>query len=316
MAVQPAPTTGNAQMPGLLRLPLELRIKIYRHLIPTKRIIDASRPRFNYTISNRRTRGVGVEGIDIEEDSCDVDDGEQIRSDIVTLDNDSESGLSEDPHNTDVVDFGGCTDSIYAIVLDQATAAWDTDWKKNSIFLVCKQISNEALDVLYGENAFRQSLHGDGGLCLKQNFTEANRRRMRMLLLTVEHRSWIGELTPDKELWSSIIPTLHILRLVAGQPVQETYYNAPPLAQTMQSWFKFLRTFLNCFRQLLNGKSLEVDFDGNKETGEVVKECMLGRYREVRCRFSGDLMFRRGRFSYSSGYWDDDDNYGFGSWDV
>ena len=54
---------------------------------------------------------------------------------------------------------------------------------------------------------------------------------------------------------------------------------------------------------------------GKPETGEVVKECMLGRYREVQCRLAGDLMFRRGRFSYESGYWDDGD-HGFGSWDA
>jgi hypothetical protein len=47
----------------------------------------------------------------------------------------------------------------------------------------------------------------------------------------------------------------------------------------------------------------------------MVKEYVLGKYREVRCMVSDGFMFRRGRFSYNSGYWDEDD-YGFGSWDL
>jgi hypothetical protein len=92
-------------------------------------------------------------------------------------------------------------------------------------------------------------------------------------------------------MWSSIIPTLNILHLVAEQPVQETYWNAPPLEKEMESWLRFIRAFLNCFHQLSEGKVLEVDFDGKLETAKVVKECMLGGYHEVRCRLSGDLMF-------------------------
>lgn len=45
-----------------------------------------------------------------------------------------------------------------------------------------------------------------------------------------------------------------------------------------------------------------MDFNGETETGEVVKEYMLGGYREVR---SGVLIFRRGPFQYLAGsYWD------------
>ncbi|OBT39738.1 hypothetical protein VE00_09850 [Pseudogymnoascus sp. WSF 3629] len=321
MAVQPAPTTRNIQMPGLLRLPLELRNQIYYYLIPTKRIIEVPNPRFTYMISNKGTIGADIS----DSDESRVEQGAQILSrteipdgnlSICEMeDKDTEFGLLEDTHIKDVVDFGGCTNSAYEIVWDDVTTSWSTDRKKNSIFLVCKQISNEALDIMYGENAFKLYLHTDGGLCL-QKITEANRRRMRFLLLTAEHRSWIGEISPDNTMWSSIIPTLNILRLVAEQPVQKTYWNAPPLEKEMGSWFMFIRAFLNCFHQHLSeGRVLEVDFNGKSETGEVVKECMLGRYREVRCRLSGDLMFRRGRFSYNSGYWDDDD-HGFGSWDV
>ena len=138
MAVQPAPTTRNIQMPGLLRLPLELRNQIYHYLIPMKRIIEVSNPRFKYTISNKGTIGVDIVGLDIEEDISDsnescVEQGAQILSEIEMPDdnlsicemedNDSESSLLEDTHIKDVVDFGGCINSTYEIVWDDVTTS-------------------------------------------------------------------------------------------------------------------------------------------------------------------------------------------------
>ncbi|KAK8900792.1 hypothetical protein QC760_010556 [Botrytis cinerea] len=325
MVCQPAPTTGNVQILGLLRLPLELQNQIYHYLIPVKRIIEVSRPCFKYTISNKAALGLDIADVVSDYYDSRLEQDEQALPDIGTLDNnlsisetkggDPESGLQKDTHMKDVADFGGCTNSAYEIDWDQVTTSWGTDRKKNSIFLVCKQIPKEALDVMYGENAFRYYLHAEGDRCLKTNFTDANRGRMRMLLLIAEHRSWIGEITPDIAMWSSIIPTLKILRLVAEQPIQKKYWDAPPLEKEMESWFMFMRAFLNCFHHSSEGRSPEVDFNGKTETGEVVKECMLDGYREVRCGLSGDLMFRRGPFSYNSGYWDDDDQ-GFGSWDA
>ncbi|TVY45532.1 hypothetical protein LOCC1_G004884 [Lachnellula occidentalis] len=288
MAVQAVPTTRNIQMPGLLRLPLELRNQIYHHLIPTKRIIEVSNPRFNYTISYRGRIGTDIAGFNTEDDIFNSEESRvelgaqtppeiEMPDDNLSIcemeDNVSESGLLEDTHVKDVVDFGGCTNSAYKIFQDDVTSSWGTDRKKNSIFLVCKQISNEALDIMYGENAFKGYLHTDGGLCLNRNFTEANRRRMRLLLLKAQHRTWIGEISPHDTMWSSIIPTLNIIRLVAEQPVQATYWNAPPLEKEMESWLRFMRAFLSCFHQHLSeGKVLEVDFDGKSETADVVKE--------------------------------------------
>jgi len=58
----------------------------------------------------------------------------------------------------------------------------DDCWNyKNSIFLISKQISGEALDILYGENVFKLHLNREGESYLQKNFTEANRQRMRHL---------------------------------------------------------------------------------------------------------------------------------------
>ena len=64
--------------------------------------------------------------------------------------------------------------------------SWNCNKNKNSIFLLSKQISEEALDILYGDNIFKLYLHGEGEVYLKKNFTEANRQRMRYLLLIAE----------------------------------------------------------------------------------------------------------------------------------
>jgi hypothetical protein len=58
-------------MPGLLRLLLELRNQIYYYLIPTKRIIEVSNPRFTYMISKKGTIGADITGLDIEDDISD-----------------------------------------------------------------------------------------------------------------------------------------------------------------------------------------------------------------------------------------------------
>jgi hypothetical protein len=53
---------------------------------------------------------------------------------------------------------------------------------KSAIFVVSKQISEEALDVLYGDNFFqlgRYFLHAERDL--KKTFTLANIRRVRYL---------------------------------------------------------------------------------------------------------------------------------------
>jgi hypothetical protein len=43
---------------------------------------------------------------------------------------------------------------------------------QNSIALLIRQISNEALDILYGDNIVKLKLNGEGEYDLKKNFTK------------------------------------------------------------------------------------------------------------------------------------------------
>ncbi|KAL3420248.1 hypothetical protein PVAG01_08747 [Phlyctema vagabunda] len=301
MEVQPAPTTDTVRTPDLLRLPLELRYEIYRYLIPTKRLIKGSNPYFKYELSYKLKEDVpDSDESRREQDKQTLSEAGIPGNDLPKCEkegDDPESHLLEDVHMKGVVDFGGCTARPYKLGLKE----WGARTNMNSIFLVCKQISDEALDVLYGENAFTHFIHVNGGRHLERNFPEANRRRMRMLLLVAQYRRRVHCNTPDNPMWSSIIPNLRILRLVADQPKQETSWCFGLHKMKMEGWRTFMRAFLNCFRQHLpEGRLLEVDFNGDSETGELVRDCMAGRYREVRCRLVGDVVFRRQLLSNKS----------------
>lgn len=72
----------------------------------------------------------------------------------------------------------------------------------SSIFLLSKQISGETLDILYGENIFKLRPHGGGEDYLKVNLAEANRQRMRYLLLIAQPMgvSYVPGRMPDTSL--------------------------------------------------------------------------------------------------------------------
>jgi hypothetical protein len=207
-------------------------------------------------------------------------------------------------------------------ILDLVGDYWNHNKNRNSIFRLSKQISEETLDILYGENIFKLYLHGEGEVYLKKYFTEANRRRMRYFLLAaVPSVSYDPGRMPDNALWSSILPTLKELRIVTEQPIAASlYYGAPTLEQETDCWVKWFGPFLQCFGQYLSRETIvQVDFDGRAETRDLVKEYMPRGYQEIQCHHVGDLIFKRGRFSWESGYWDDDDRINScdadGDWD-
>lgn len=133
---------------------------------------------------------------------------------------------------------------------------------------------------------------------------------MRYLLVIAQPRGvsyTLGKVVDDA-LWCSILPRLKGLRIVAEQPVEARgYYNAPTLEQDMDCWVSWIRPYLQCFGQHLSIRTnVQIDNDGRAETGALIKECLPHGYQEIRCRQVGDLIFKRGQFSWESGYWDDD----------
>lgn len=193
---------------------------------------------------------------------------------------------------------------------------------KNAIFQVSKQISEEALDLLYGGNIFKVILNGEGEYDFKNKFTEANRQRMRFLLLVAEPQgiSYRPETRPDNTLWSAILPKLRELRIVARQPVDaESGYDIPTLDEDLKRWITWIEPFLRCFGRSLSKETIvSLDVDGQTETRELTANFIPHGFREVTCHIVGDLIFKRGRYSWESGYWDDNDpiNSRDGEWDY
>jgi hypothetical protein len=244
------------------------------------------------------------EGAPDAEDALDVENAPDFEDNTLNL----EDTLS---HSGDAPDLEGDAGNLEEFNAGLGVNYWDRNENKNSILLLSKQISGEALDILYGDNIFKLQLHGQGEYCLKKKFAEGNRQRIRYLLLSAQPMgvSYEPERMPDNSLWSSILPTLKGLRIVAEQPVEaSSYHGAPSLEQEIDRWVKWIKPFLHCFGQYLSRETIvQVDIDGRAETRELVKECLPHGYREIRCRHVGDLIFKRGRFSWESGYWDDDD---------
>ncbi|KAF2804523.1 uncharacterized protein BDZ99DRAFT_397596 [Mytilinidion resinicola] len=176
----------------------------------------------------------------------------------------------------------------------------------NSIFLLSKQISEEALDVLYGDNVFKLYLHGEGESYLKKNFSHQNRQRMKYLLLIARPRgvSYTPENRVDDVLWRCMLPHLKGLRIVAEQPVKErSYYGAPTHKQEMDCWINWFPPYMQCLGQyLVRETKIEVDANDHAETEELVKKCLPYGYQKIQCHLVGDLIFKRGQYSWESGY--------------
>jgi hypothetical protein len=108
--------------------------------------------------------------------------------------------------------------------------------RKTSVLSVPRQISAEALNVLYG-HAIYSSYSFLPPITKLLKFGTANIRRIRYLRLVAQP---MGICFPepmkfDSQLWVSLLTDLSQLCLVVQQPLQARgYYNAPTLEEDMQ----------------------------------------------------------------------------------
>jgi hypothetical protein len=181
------------------------------------------------------------------------------------------------------------------------------DYSRVNILRLSKQITEECLDILYGENTFRLCLNGGGEWAMRKNFTEKNRCRMRYLIVTANPAGISYEIsTPDDSLWASILPSLKALLIILEQPIRaQEYYNAPTLKQDIDKWLAWISPYLETFgHHIPKALDVIVDDDGRKDTRELV-QAYLPATCQLKRSALGDFIFRRGRFSIESGYWDD-----------
>lgn len=189
----------------------------------------------------------------------------------------------------------------------------------NTIFLLCKQITEEVLDLLYQQNLFKIELHNNGERWLERNF-ESNMGRMRHLIIVAQPtgETFRPELLPDDALWASILPQIKTLRIIAEQPVRVArFYRTFTLLQMQDWWSKWLRQFLECFaRHISHDALIEVDANGIAETEQLVKNFLPSNCKIIRDQVVGDYIFNRGYCSKTSGFAEDDLLQTDRSWDA
>jgi hypothetical protein len=185
--------------------------------------------------------------------------------------------------------------------------------RKAGILSVSRQISDEALNVLYGCNLFSVLINGGAHEKLLKFGTE-NISRIRYLRLVAQP---MGICYPDtmkinSRLWVPLLTDLNRLCLVTQQPLRGGgYYNAPSLEEDMREWVAWLEPILRYVaRNIAKTTIVEIDDNDLVETGELVQKCFSSGYKKVQT-VTGDRIFMRGEFEGQFGdYWDGDDDMG------
>lgn len=221
---------------GFLDLPFELRLMIYRLSLPTKKIFDMMEKPIFYGRSYWDTFFATL-----DEDSSASEDGDS--DEQVEDDEDEDSNIDDDEadHNESESDSDEEEESAEDEKDEDDSLSTD-DWAEEtrpnldrlttirSLLLASRQIRDEALDVLYGENLLcvnvsKASRHSEP---LKRLIDEGKSGRIRhiMLVLTHEIPSYGSDeervigcfcFAMDPEIWNPLLSNLKTLRIVVDQ---------------------------------------------------------------------------------------------------
>lgn len=143
-----------------------------------------------------------------------------------------------------------------------------------------KQISEECLNILYGENTFHVCLNDCGEHELECFFTEQNMRRVRHLFFVAESEifpsRFNGRLiyspsTPNESLWATILSNLRSLTIFVMLPTEAHEY--PTLEEKIAEWVEWITPYLQCLGKYISKTSqvLIVD-DGDRDATDLVEK--------------------------------------------
>ena len=181
--------------------------------------------------------------------------------------------------------------------------------RKKSLLLISREIGFEAAEVLYCDNTFSVHLHGSGDCNLKKLFTAINIRKIRKMQLVICREGVSECCTIDSTLLSSVSSRLIKLSIVAQQPLHaKAYLDEDMFQQELKCWTKRLISTLKfVVSHVPSTCTIEVDDDGRKETGSLMREYFPNGYREVQT-LEGDIHFKRNDYAQESDcsdYYDD-----------
>ena len=273
--------TGKVE-PWLLRLPQELRQRIYAIVFGPRRLVDLRNVRLELDPWS--------ESMIYRPKSEKLHESDDLKN-YAYIDGESQEKLSE----SDMED-------AYRFSID-----FRYEWRIG-ILEVSKLIGDEALDVLYRQNIFVVDIHGESYRKFLK-FSVANLRRLRYLRIVARPMgvSYGRPLMFDPNLWLPLLAGLLQFCIVAQQPlVARGYYNAPTLEEELCEWTTWLDPILEYFSTALpTTTAIGLDGDGRAETTAMMDKHFASGHQKFRT-ITGDFCIERGQYSRESGYWDSD----------
>jgi hypothetical protein len=182
----------------------------------------------------------------------------------------------------------------------------------HGLLISCRQVREEALGVLYGENVFRvRQLEGEQRF-LWERLPEERRQRIRHIMIELRSDHWTpfnrpgkADIVPNSALWDPMFPNLVSVRILAQQPTEPktSFYDMPlfrdhsedcllGIATATRVWLVMIKPTLEYFGpRILPSTMVMVDDNGSKEVGELLERC-LPTFRRVRTD-QGEHTFKR-----------------------
>ncbi|KAF2788939.1 hypothetical protein K505DRAFT_314013 [Melanomma pulvis-pyrius CBS 109.77] len=190
------------------------------------------------------------------------------------------------------------------------------DWKftlvgedKSTILRVSKQISSEALNVLYGANTFKVALHGDPNAQLSK-IAPQNRKRVRrfqLILRPVDITYGKNPTRLDSQIWDPMLANLLELCIAAQEPPQaQGWYISQTFKQDMLRWRWWVAAvFLYLDFRVPEHLVFQMDVGNQEEAIKLVHRYITHGIRNVETR-DGNFWFKRGMYAQMSRHWSED----------
>lgn len=141
-----------------------------------------------------------------------------------------------------------------------------------SLLAVCKQVSEECLDVLYGDNQFEIDLARGAQYLFRMAFTEQNIRRIKNVTVIARLAAAPPDLKllpqPDYQFWAMILPHLTSFALQANEPatcrdatVARWDVDRVLERRLMDSWIERAEPYFELFGRLLSDVDRNIKVD-------------------------------------------------------
>jgi hypothetical protein len=154
--------------------------------------------------------------------------------------------------------------------------------RKTGILSASRQISEEALNVLYGRNVFYLTIYGDAhsrdahSQILKFGIKNISRIRHLRLIAKPKGSYYRDTMQFDSRIWTPLLTDLNHLCLILHQPLQRANsdYSAPRREADLTKWVACLKSVLGYLaKNVPKTTVVGIDHNDMEETVEVAQIC-------------------------------------------